>query len=96
MTREITITPVLNGWSIRVGCQTVVFEDKAAMLLALSQYYDKPEQTEKEFMERAKNRVAPDLAQDNLRIDRTLREVGSETRAYRTTDLPNEGVTGLR
>ena len=59
MTRQITIEPVLNGWLLRVGCQQVVFTDKQTMLNELSNYYDKPEETEKRFIERAANRIIP-------------------------------------
>jgi hypothetical protein len=50
MTRSINIDPVLNGYIVRVGCQTVVFDNKPALLSALSEYLDKPEEVEKRFL----------------------------------------------
>lgn len=58
MTRTITIHPVLNGYTLQVGCQAVVFTDKQTMLTALSEYYDNPEEVEKRFLSRAVNHVA--------------------------------------
>lgn len=57
MTREITITPVLNGWVCRVGCQTVVFTEKAIMLARLSDYYSDPNGMEKQFVGNAVNKT---------------------------------------
>lgn len=59
MTRQITITPVLNGFIAKVGCQDVVFTDKQSMLTALSEYYDNPDQVEERFLKRAVNRLVP-------------------------------------
>lgn len=57
MTRQIIITPVLNGFVADVGCQRVVFTDKQTMLAQLSEYYDKPEEVEKRFIATAINKV---------------------------------------
>jgi hypothetical protein len=61
MTRAITITPVLNGFLIAVGCQQVVFTDKQSMLAQLSEYYDNPDQVEKRFIERGINKTFSNL-----------------------------------
>jgi len=48
--REVTITPCLNGFIVKVGCQTLVFnriEDVAENLIA---YQKKPVETEKAFL----------------------------------------------
>ena len=58
MTREIIIRPVLNGYVAQVGCQHVCFTDKQTMLTALSEYYDKPEEVEKRWLERAVNKMS--------------------------------------
>ena len=58
MTREVLIRPVLNGFVIDVGCQRVVFTNKQAMLIQLSEYYDKPEEVEKRFIAEAVNKMS--------------------------------------
>lgn len=63
MTREIIIRPVLNGFVCDVGCQRVVFTDKQTMLGQLSEYYDKPEEVEQRYIERAVNKMGPVVPQ---------------------------------
>lgn len=46
----ITITPVLNGFVVNVGCQTVVFEDTRDLLNGLEEYYKDPAATTKQFL----------------------------------------------
>ena len=58
MTREITITPVLNGFICKVGCQRVVFQSASAMLFALGLYYDNPDKIEKNYIESAINKMS--------------------------------------
>jgi hypothetical protein len=50
--REVTIRKVLNGFIVQVGCQTLVFDDKAKMLIELSSYIDNPAQMEKLYQMR--------------------------------------------
>lgn len=50
MTREITIVPVLNGYILNVGCQRVVFQDRAQMLTEIEVYLKYPEQTEQRYL----------------------------------------------
>lgn len=57
MPREITITPVLNGFICQVGCQKVVFLDVRSLAIAVEEYYNHPEDTEKRFIEKAVNRM---------------------------------------
>lgn len=59
MTREITITPVLNGFVCHVGCQKVVFSDTTAMLRELGKYYSDPDATEKTYVRDAVNKMPP-------------------------------------
>lgn len=56
--REIKIRPVLNGFIVQVGCQTVVFDNISAMTSAIERYYKDPGAVEKEFVARALNRTA--------------------------------------
>lgn len=55
--REVTVRPVLNGFVVQVGCQTLVFnriEDVTENLVA---YQKDPEGTEKKFAENAVNKT---------------------------------------
>lgn len=47
--RQINIVAVLNGFVVTVGCQTVVFSTVEALVSALRDYYNEPENTEKRF-----------------------------------------------
>jgi len=47
--REITITPLDLGFVVRVGCQTVAFTDKQALISAITKYLNNPEETEKAY-----------------------------------------------
>lgn len=49
--RTITIEPVLNGLMCHIGCQRAVFESPAKMLAELKAYYEKPDETEKKYLE---------------------------------------------
>ena len=57
MIREITITPVLNGFVCKVGCQKVVFQSPSELARAVERYYKNPEETEKEFLAGAVNKM---------------------------------------
>ena len=49
MIHEITIKAVLNGYVVKVGCQTLAFDDRKKMLAELGRYYADPEATEKSY-----------------------------------------------
>lgn len=49
---KITIEGVSNGWVVKVGCKTFVSENKDKMLSEIGRYIDKPEEIEKEYMEK--------------------------------------------
>ena len=49
MIRDITIKAALNGWIVKVGCQTVVFTSKPEMLQEIGQYLADPEGMEKKY-----------------------------------------------
>jgi hypothetical protein len=57
MTREIKITPVLNGFVCKVGCQTVVFGTASDLASNIERYYKNPESVEKEFIAKAVNKM---------------------------------------
>ena len=57
MIREITITPVLNGFICKVGCQKVVFQSLLEMVQRIEEYYNHPEVVEKVFLAKAVNKI---------------------------------------
>lgn len=62
--KELLITPVLNGFVVRVGCQQVVFKDAAELGANITKYYTNPRDTEHSFLKNKVNDtmevVAPD------------------------------------
>ena len=52
--RNLSITPVLNGFIVNTGCQVVVFEGKDKLLKELKRYIKNPTEVEKEYL---KNRL---------------------------------------
>lgn len=62
MIREISITPVLNGFICKVGCQRVVFESVVSLVQNLEAYLKDPTATEARFIRDAVNKM-PDQPQ---------------------------------
>lgn len=58
--RKITIEAVLNGYIVKVGCQTVVFNDRNVMVCDLESYLANPQAMEKHYRENALNRAMLD------------------------------------
>lgn len=56
MANEIEIRPVLNGWSVRAGCQEVVFTSAAELCNELKKFLDDPEATRKRYLAESVNR----------------------------------------
>jgi hypothetical protein len=48
--RSITITPVMNGFVVNVGCQSVVLDSVANLVEAINAYYTDPEQTTRRYL----------------------------------------------
>jgi len=57
MCREIHIRPVLNGFVVNVGCQTVVFSTIEMMTTELARYYKDPEKVERDYRAAALNKT---------------------------------------
>lgn len=57
MIREISITPVLNGFICKVGCQRVVFESVSRLVDELEKYLRNPSGTEQRFINDAVNKM---------------------------------------
>jgi hypothetical protein len=55
--KNITITPVLNGWRVLCGCQEVVFDDRTKLVKELDEYLRDPEAVEKRYLTTAVNRA---------------------------------------
>ena len=55
MIRDISITAVLNGYIVRVGCQTVVYNSPSALMQDLMSYFNSPEQFEQQYLATAIN-----------------------------------------
>ncbi len=79
--RKITITPVLNGWVIKVGCSEVVSTDKNAMLRELGRYIDDPDKIEKEYVGNAVNKQVAALANVDCQPTATASICSSEDAA---------------
>ncbi len=69
---DINIQAVLNGYVVRVGCQTVVFQSLEDLLAEMRKYLTDPEQTEARYREFPNARftlrgpeVAPNVAPEN-------------------------------
>ena len=59
MIRDILITPVLNGFICKVGCQRVVFESVVTLVQNLEAYLKDPNGTEARFIRDAVNKDQP-------------------------------------
>lgn len=56
MQHPVTITPALNGFQVKVGCQTLVFESVAQLLKELKAYLINPVVVETRYRKTAINR----------------------------------------
>jgi len=54
--RDVKITAVLNGWVAKVGCQTLVYNDKKTLLHDLGAYMSNPKGKEQAFIKNAVNK----------------------------------------
>lgn len=74
--REVIITPALNGFIVRVGCKTLVFESIAMVCQELSRYQHRPEEVEKEYIEHAINKVGEGpIAEERIGYERPQTEI---------------------
>ena len=53
--RDITIKPALNGYVVRLGCQRIVFTDRAQMLQELNSYLENPNEVENTYLRKSIN-----------------------------------------
>lgn len=80
----LKITPVLNGWVVQCGCQTVVFTSLLVMTGEIQRYFQNPVEVEAEYLKKALNKpdnVVEDLrqclAEQPMRVDAIVRNEGS-------------------
>lgn len=57
MIREIKIRPVLNGFLVEVGCQSIVLDSVAKLSAEVSRYYTNPDAIELEYTRNAINKL---------------------------------------
>lgn len=50
--KEITITHVMNGYKVRVGCQELAFHDPSVLIHELRNYLENPDAVERAYVER--------------------------------------------
>lgn len=53
--KDVTISPAINGWVIKIGCLTAVAISKEGMLSEISRYIDDPNGVEVEYAANALN-----------------------------------------
>lgn len=86
--RDVIITPALNGWIVKVGCATVVFENLEPMLNELRRYVRTPERVEKEYLANAQNQMTGTNAGGGIAVEEARPE--ARTRAPHPV-RPSEG-----
>ena len=53
VTHPVTISKLLRGWIVQVGCQSVAFETLDKMLFEVGRYLRNPQDVEKEYLQKA-------------------------------------------
>lgn len=54
--KSMTIRPVLNGFIVTVGCQTVVVTSTTRLAREIERYYNCPKEVEEEYLKDAVNK----------------------------------------
>lgn len=95
MLRELNITPVLNGYIVTVGCQTLVFNTLSALTTNIGEYYADPDATEKRFRETGLNKrlLQDQPVTEQVRAFNTLPAGGITFAPPRTAQAQNSGLT---
>jgi hypothetical protein len=79
MIRNIEITAVLNGFIVKVGCQTLIFQSPDALATELLHYLIDPDRTEDYYLEHSVN-VGKLGLQPTRPLPQELIQVPGETR----------------
>lgn len=89
MIRNLTITPVLNGYIVQAGCQQVVFQSAEQMLGEIGKYLANPSKVEAQYLAAAVNKPAvPDIGRPAVTAYPTVFASGALVH-------PNEASEGL-
>lgn len=64
---DIKIKAVLNGYIVKVGCQTVVFGSRKKLFRELDRYLDNPSAVEREYLEKYKDANEADAPSMEIR-----------------------------
>lgn len=59
---ELRITKVDNGWIVKAGCMTFVFDSAEKLSLEIARYLNNPNEVSKEYMEKYSGQAAGNLA----------------------------------
>ncbi len=93
--RDVTISKVMNGYVVKVGCQTLVYETQGSLLGALGEYLANPEETEKRFTAKYGYATAmtppPPL---DIHYDNRVQQCEAAPRVRETPDTENRGGAG--
>jgi hypothetical protein len=85
MIRDIKIKPVLNGFIVECGCQTLVCEDVDRLTKSINTYLKNPETIETEWINNSINSKFVQSTIGVLRADRPP----AEERIYETAPVPS-------
>jgi hypothetical protein len=64
--RDFKIKPVLNGFIVEIGCQTVVFTNMSTLVSELLRYQANPHMVEREYQRNAVNKPDPGLLEEAI------------------------------
>ena len=84
--RDVTIKAALNGYVVRLGCQRVVFTDRALMLRALDDYLSAPEKVESQYMFGSINSKQLGFERSNRNVESGTVASCAETLSYQSND----------
>lgn len=93
--RAIKIRPVLNGFIVDVGCQTVVFDSPQKLGIAIAEYYTNPAAMEAKFIKDKVNNTmeGPHPVLSDEALNRVLTKMPEPIRPAQTECCDQELVT---
>lgn len=63
--RTIVIDAVCNGYTVKVGCRTVVFNDDQSLIRELTRYLIDPKSVEEEYLKKERHSNSPTKLETN-------------------------------
>lgn len=90
MVKSMTITPVLNGFIVEVGCQKVVCQSIDVLADEIGKYYKNPKKVEEYYMKNAVNKNSLEMGPGRAEraVPQSAEEERSDARGY-VTDAPS-------